>query len=91
MENHIDVHPVLHRFGVRDGYDVDADGDGIRILETDGFKVGHTRPLARQAPAERLPPEPAKRRVIPSLEIHLNESQSHAADHMRGWIAKTGE
>jgi hypothetical protein len=33
----IEVRAVLRRFGVRDGNDVDADGDGVRPGEADGF------------------------------------------------------
>ncbi len=75
----IDVHTVLHRLGFRNGNDIDADGDGVRPDEAHGFNVGHARSLAGNTPAERLRPEPADRRVIPSFHIHLNKSQRHAA------------
>ncbi len=57
----IDVRAVLHRFGVRDGDDIDADGDGVRPDEAHGFNVGHTGSLAGNTAAERLRPKPAER------------------------------
>jgi hypothetical protein len=69
------VHAVLHRLGVRDADDIDADGGGVRPDEAHGFDVGHAGPLAGNAPAERVRPEPAERRVIAGLHIHLNKSQ----------------
>src|SRR5262249_49420734 len=80
----IDVHAVLHRFGFRDGKDVDADGGGVGIGEARGFNVGHAGFLTVSTPAERLRPEPANRRVIPGIHRNLNKSQRHAANPMPG-------
>jgi hypothetical protein len=77
----IEVHTVLCRcLGFRDGNDVDADGDRVRPNEAaDGSNVdGHAGSAAENTPAERLRPEPADRRVIKSLYVHLNRSQCHA-------------
>src|SRR5829696_5789122 len=73
----IEVHAVLHRLGVRDADDIDADGGGVRPDEAHGFDVGHPWPLAGHPPAERIRPEPAERRVIAGLHIHLNKAHRH--------------
>ena len=57
----IDVRAVLHRFGVRDGDHIDADGGGVRPVEAHGFNIGHTGSLAGNTPAERVRPKPAER------------------------------
>jgi hypothetical protein len=76
----IDVYAVLHRFGLRVGNDIDADGGGVGVDEALGLEVGHAGCLAGNTPVERLRPEPAERRVIPSLHMNLNKSRRHAAD-----------
>jgi hypothetical protein len=35
----VDVHAVLHRFGFRDGQDVEADGGGVGIGEASGSRL----------------------------------------------------
>ncbi|GAA5190150.1 hypothetical protein GCM10023346_06460 [Arthrobacter gyeryongensis] len=70
---------VPHRFGIGDGDDIDADGNGVRPDEADGFNIAHTGSFAGNIPAKDLPPKPAESRVIPGLEIHLNKSQCHIA------------
>ncbi|OLT29438.1 hypothetical protein BJF79_40870 [Actinomadura sp. CNU-125] len=77
----IEVHAVLHRFGVLDGDQVDVEARGVGPVEARGFEVGDAGSLAGRPPAERLRPEAAEGRVVPGLEVHLNESQRHAADH----------
>ena len=59
------------------GNDVDADGSSVGIDEAHGLEVGHAGFLAVNTPAERLRPEPAERRVIPSLHMNLNKSRCH--------------
>ena len=58
----IEVHAVVHRFGIRDGDDIDADGDGVRPHEARGLHRGHPGSGAGRTPAERPSPEPAERR-----------------------------
>ena len=75
----IDVHAVPHRFGIRHGDDVDAHGGvGIGPHEARRCDAGRTVSRAGHRPAECLRPEPADRRVVAGLEIHLHESQRHA-------------
>ena len=81
----IDVHAVLHRFGFRDGNDIDADGDRVGIGEAHGFDVGHAGFLAGNTPVERLRPEPADRGVVPGIHRNLNKPQRHAANPMPRW------
>ncbi len=73
----LDAHEVLHRLGLRVGNDVDADGSSIGIDEAHGLEVGHAGFLAVNTPAQHLRPEPAERRVIPSLHMNLNKSRRH--------------
>src|SRR5690606_41543951 len=49
-------------------------------VEPHGFDVGHAGALAGDAPAERISPEPAERRVIPCFVVHLNKPQRHSPD-----------
>ncbi len=76
----VDVHAVLHRFGFRDSKDVDAQGDGVGIVEALGFDVGRTGFVADDLPAKRLRPEPAERGVIPGIYRNLNKPSRHTAD-----------
>src|SRR5690606_21975051 len=79
----IEVGAVLHRFGVRDGDDINADRRGVRPIEPDGFDVGHAGTFARDAPAERVRPELAERLMVPGLVIDLHQLQRHGAEHRR--------
>ena len=84
----VDVHAVLHRLRLRDGKDVDADGNGVGIGEAHGFNIGHAGFLAGNTAAEgaRLRPEPADRGVIPGIHRNLNKPQRHAANPMLSWL-----
>ena len=76
------VRAVFHRIEVRDGDYIDADSGRVWQHAARGFYVRHAGTLTGQDPAERLRPEPAEHRVIPSLEIHLNQSQRHGAQRL---------
>ncbi len=56
----LEVCAVLQSFWIWDGDDIDGDGDRVRQDKSQGFNVGHTRPLTGRSPIERFCPEPAK-------------------------------